>query len=52
MLYVPLFFYLFDTLAERFGKKKEAKSPPEPSPAAPPDGRDPERPTPAIKGDH
>jgi multidrug efflux pump len=52
MLYVPLFFYLFETLAERPGKKMETKSPPEPSPAAPPGGRDPERPTPAIKGGH
>jgi multidrug efflux pump len=52
MLYVPLFFYLFDTLAERSARKKEAKSPPEPSPATPPDDGAPERPTPAIKGGH
>jgi len=50
MLYVPLFFYLFDTLTERAAKKKEAKSPPEPSPAAAPGGSAPERPTPGIKG--
>jgi multidrug efflux pump len=52
MLYVPLFFYLFDTLAERAAMKKEAKSPPEPLPADAPGGGTPERPTPAIKGDH
>ena len=34
MLYVPLFFYLFETLAERSARKKAAKSPPEPSPEA------------------
>ena len=33
MLYVPLFFYIFDTLAERSKKKKqEASPPPEPAP--------------------
>jgi multidrug efflux pump len=52
MLYVPLFFYLFDTLAERSAKKKEAKSPPEPKPAALPGGRAPDRPTPATEGGH
>ena len=52
MLYVPLFFYLFDTLAERSAKKKEAKSPPEPSPAGPPDGSTPESQSPAIEGGH
>jgi len=52
MLYVPLFFYLFDTLAERAAKKKQAKSPPEPSPAAPTGDRDPEGPTPATNGGH
>jgi multidrug efflux pump len=52
MLYVPLFFYLFETLAERSAKKKEAKSPPEPSPGALPDGRAPKRPAPAIEGGH
>jgi len=52
MLYVPFFFYLFDTLAERAAKKKEAKSAPEPSPAAPPEGSAQERPTPAKKGGH
>jgi multidrug efflux pump len=52
MLYVPLFFYLFDTLAERAAMKKEAKSFPEPLPADAPGGGTPERPTPAIKGGH
>jgi multidrug efflux pump len=50
MLYVPFFFYLFDTLVERAAKKKEAKSPPEPSPAAPPGDRAPERGTPTTEG--
>ncbi len=57
MLYVPLFFYLFDTLAERAAKKKEAKSSPKPSPSAPPasgppGGSAPESPAPAIDGGH
>jgi len=52
MLYVPLFFYLFETLAERSAKNKEAKFPPEPSPAAPPGGRTPESPKPAKEGGH
>ena len=38
MLYVPVFYYLFETLAERSAKKKKAKAPPEPSPAGPPGG--------------
>ncbi|MEZ4598370.1 MAG: multidrug efflux RND transporter permease subunit [Syntrophotaleaceae bacterium] len=42
MLYVPLFFYLFDTLVERSARKRAAKPPPKPSPAAPPDGGAPE----------
>jgi len=50
MLYVPLFFYLFETLAERSAKKEKAKSPPQPSPSAPPGASAPEPPTPAIKG--
>jgi multidrug efflux pump len=50
MLYVPLFFYLFETLAERSAQKKEAKFPPEPSPAAPPGGRAPESPKSAKEG--
>jgi multidrug efflux pump len=50
MLYVPFFFYLFDTVVERAAKKREAKSPPEPSSAAPPGDRGPERPTPATEG--
>jgi multidrug efflux pump len=33
MLYVPLFFYIFDEWAERSKKKKqEASPPPEPAP--------------------
>jgi len=52
MLYVPLFFYLFDTLVERFGKKKEVKSSPEPSPGTSPGGNTPEGPAPAIEGGH
>ncbi len=36
MLYVPLFFYLFDTLAERKGKGKAAPPPAETKPAPPP----------------
>jgi len=52
MLYVPLFFYLFDTLAERSAKKKEAKSPTEPSPAGPADGSTAESQSPAIEGGH
>jgi multidrug efflux pump len=52
MLYVPLFFYLFDTLAERAAKKKAAKAALEPEPSAPPGGRAPEGPAPAIKGGH
>ena len=36
MLYVPLFFYLFDTLAERRGKGKEAPPPAETKAATPP----------------
>jgi multidrug efflux pump len=34
MLYVPLFFYIFDRLAERSNKKQEESPPPEPTPAA------------------
>jgi multidrug efflux pump len=33
MLYVPLFFYIFDRLSERSSKKKEKPVPPEPAPA-------------------
>ena len=42
MLYVPVFFYYFETLAERSAKKKKAKAPPEPSPAGPHGGGAPE----------
>jgi multidrug efflux pump len=51
MLYVPVFYYLFDTLAERSAKKKKAKAPPEPSPAGPHGGA-PEATTPATEGGH
>jgi multidrug efflux pump len=50
MLYVPLFFYLFDTLSERSAKKKEAKSSFEPSPGATPVGSTQEGPVPDIEG--
>jgi multidrug efflux pump len=33
MLYVPLFFYIFDRLSERSSKKQEKPVPPEPAPA-------------------
>jgi multidrug efflux pump len=33
MLYVPLFFYIFDRFSERFGKKQKKPAPPEPAPA-------------------
>jgi multidrug efflux pump len=33
MMYVPLFFYIFETLVERSAKKKKAPAPSEPSPA-------------------
>jgi len=36
MLYVPLFFYIFDRLAERRNRPKEAPPAPIPPPAAPP----------------
>ncbi len=48
MLYVPLFFYLFETLAERAAKRKAAaaaKRPPEPPP---PEGTP--RPAPVLEG--
>ena len=38
MLYVPLFFYLFDTLAERRGKGKEAPPPANAKAPTPPPG--------------
>ncbi len=50
MLYVPLFFYLFDSLAERRAKKKERTSPP--APEAPPDGSPPEGQAQDTEGDH
>ena len=52
MIYVPLFFYLFETLAEKAAKKKAAKAPPEPSPKAPQGGGTPETPASAIEGGH
>jgi multidrug efflux pump len=52
MLYVPVFYYLFDTLAERSAKKKKAKAPPEPSPASPPGGNAPESQAPVTEGGH
>ena len=33
MLYVPLFFYIFDRLTERSGKKKELQKPAKATPA-------------------
>jgi len=52
MLYVPLFFYLFETLAERSAQKKKAKSALEPSPATSPGGRAPESQEHAKEGGH
>jgi multidrug efflux pump len=52
MIYVPLFFYIFDTLVERSAKKKEAKSHPEASPGSPPAAGAPESPAPASEGGH
>jgi len=52
MLYVPLFFYLFETLAERSAKKKAAKAALEPEPSAPHGGGAPQGPAPAIEGGH
>jgi len=46
MLYVPLFFYIFDRLSERKGKKKEG-SPAETPPDAPQGGSPPKSPEPA-----
>jgi multidrug efflux pump len=52
MLYVPLFFYLFETLAERSAKKKKVKSALEPSPATPHGGRAPGSQEHAKEGGH
>jgi len=54
MLYVPLFFYLFDTLAERSAKKKAAKAPQEPTPTGghPAGGAAPGGGAPAAEGGH
>jgi multidrug efflux pump len=52
MLYVPLFFYLFDGLSERSIKKKEKKSPSGPSPESPPDVTPPENTSPTVEGGH
>ena len=51
MLYVPLFFYIFDRLSERKGKKKEG-SPAETPPDAPQGGSPPKSPEPAKEGGH
>ncbi len=50
MLYVPLFFYIFDRLAERSGKKREAASPAETKPETSPGESAPESPAPAAEG--
>jgi len=50
MLYVPLFFYIFDRLAERSGKKEKRLSPAEIPPVAPPDGSPPGSPASALGG--
>ena len=50
MLYVPLFFYIFDRLAERSGKKEKRLSPTEAPPLAPPDGSPPGSPARALGG--
>jgi len=53
MLYVPLFFYLFETLAERAAKNKAlAAPPPEPAPGPPKGGGTPEAPSAAVEGGH
>ena len=46
MLYVPLFFYLFDRLAERRSKKKEAP------PAGPPPAAGGSAPSPVPRAPH
>ena len=52
MIYVPLFFYLFETLAEKGAKKKAASVLPEPSPKAPQGGGTPETPASVKEGGH
>ncbi len=52
MLYVPLFFYLFDTLVERAAKKKEAQALLEPSPGTFPGSSPPEGPPSGEGGGH
>ncbi|HSR12391.1 MAG TPA: efflux RND transporter permease subunit, partial [Thermodesulfobacteriota bacterium] len=50
MLYVPLFFYLFDTFVEKAGRKKETKHLLEPSVGTVPGPGNPEDPKPAAGG--
>ncbi|MDX9820161.1 MAG: hypothetical protein RBT16_14720, partial [Desulfococcus multivorans] len=40
MLYVPLLFYLFDRMGERFAEKKKKKAPNQPAPAVSQDSPD------------
>jgi multidrug efflux pump len=52
MIYVPLFFYIFDTLAERSAKKKASTPLPEPLPPLSEGGGPPEDQPPAAQGGH
>jgi multidrug efflux pump len=52
MIYVPLFFYLFETLVERAARKKAVKAALESGPVATHGGKGSEGAAPAIEGGH
>ncbi len=50
MLYVPLFYYIFDTMADRVAAKKKGLSPPKPSPGGTRNDNAPKQTSPTTEG--